>query len=99
MKIAVYTIAKNEEQFVERWYNSAKNADYLLIVDTGSDDGTPEVIENWLKDNDFRGQVIVEPWQNFAYNRSFSLEKLREVEDLELPNPMDPNYRSLQSRN
>jgi len=36
MKIAVYTVALNEEQFVERWYNSAKDADYLLIADTGS---------------------------------------------------------------
>ena len=40
MKVAVYTIAKNEEQFVERWYNSAKKADYLLIADTGSTDNT-----------------------------------------------------------
>jgi glycosyltransferase involved in cell wall biosynthesis len=40
MKIAVYTIALNEEQFVERWYESAKEADYLLIADTGSTDGT-----------------------------------------------------------
>ena len=42
MKIAVYTIAKNEEDFVERWYNTAKAADYLLIADTGSTDGTVE---------------------------------------------------------
>lgn len=40
MKIAVYTIALNEKQFVEKWYNSAKEADYLLIADTGSTDGT-----------------------------------------------------------
>lgn len=46
MKIAVYTIAKNEEQFVERWYNSAKNADYLLIVDTGSSDNTITAAKN-----------------------------------------------------
>lgn len=42
MKIAVYTIALNEEQFVETWYNSAKEADYLLIADTGSTDKTVE---------------------------------------------------------
>jgi glycosyltransferase involved in cell wall biosynthesis len=40
MKIAAYTIALNEEQFVERWYESAKDADYLLIADTGSTDKT-----------------------------------------------------------
>jgi glycosyltransferase involved in cell wall biosynthesis len=42
MKIAVYTIALNEEQFVERWYESCKDADYLMIADTGSIDGTVE---------------------------------------------------------
>lgn len=40
MKIAVYTIAKNESQFVQSWYESAKEADYLLIADTGSTDDT-----------------------------------------------------------
>jgi glycosyltransferase involved in cell wall biosynthesis len=40
MKVAVYTIAKNEEQFVEKWYESAKDADYLFILDTGSTDST-----------------------------------------------------------
>jgi glycosyltransferase involved in cell wall biosynthesis len=43
MKIAVYTVALNEEQFVKRWYESAKNADYLLIADTGSTDKTKEI--------------------------------------------------------
>jgi glycosyltransferase involved in cell wall biosynthesis len=40
MKVAVYSIALNEEQFVQPWYESAKEADYLLIADTGSTDGT-----------------------------------------------------------
>ena len=40
MKIAVYTIALNEEQFVDSWFESAKEADYLLIADTGSTDNT-----------------------------------------------------------
>jgi glycosyltransferase involved in cell wall biosynthesis len=40
LKVAVYTIALNEEHFVERWYESAKDADYLLIADTGSIDDT-----------------------------------------------------------
>ena len=40
MKIAVYTIALNEEAFVQRWYDSAKEADHLLILDTGSTDNT-----------------------------------------------------------
>ena len=45
MKVAVYTIALNEEKHVERWYNSIKDADYILIADTGSTDKTVEVAE------------------------------------------------------
>lgn len=40
MKIAVYAISKNEEKFVERFCASAKDADMILIADTGSTDGT-----------------------------------------------------------
>lgn len=40
MKVAVYTIAKNEEKHVQRWYESIKDADYIIIADTGSTDDT-----------------------------------------------------------
>lgn len=43
MKIGVYTIAKNEEQFVERWAKSCEKADYKFILDTGSTDKTVEL--------------------------------------------------------
>ena len=46
MKIAVYTIAKNEEQFVERWANSCQDADYRFILDTGSTDKTVELAKS-----------------------------------------------------
>jgi glycosyltransferase involved in cell wall biosynthesis len=42
-KVAVYTIALNEEKFVERWFNSCRDADYILIADTGSKDRTIEI--------------------------------------------------------
>lgn len=40
MTIAVYAIAKNEAQHVARWFDSVKDADYITVVDTGSDDDT-----------------------------------------------------------
>ena len=43
MKVAVYTIALNEAKHVARWYESAKEADYLLICDTGSTDDTVDI--------------------------------------------------------
>ncbi len=42
MKVAVYAISKNEEQFVDRWYESMKEADEIYVLDTGSTDGTVE---------------------------------------------------------
>lgn len=43
VRVAVYAIALNEEKFVRRWAESAKDADYLLIADTGSTDRTVEL--------------------------------------------------------
>lgn len=43
MKIAVYAISKNEEQFVERFCKSCEDADMVIIADTGSTDRTVEV--------------------------------------------------------
>lgn len=46
MKIAVYTICKNEEKFVERWYESTKDANYHILTDTGSTDKTVEIAKS-----------------------------------------------------
>jgi glycosyltransferase involved in cell wall biosynthesis len=43
MKIAVYAISKNEEKHVKRFCDSAKDADLIVIADTGSEDKTVEI--------------------------------------------------------
>lgn len=60
MKIAVVTIAKNEEQFVDRWYDSCKEADYIFVLDTGSTDGT---VEKLFKANIHYAIASVNPWR------------------------------------
>lgn len=60
MKIAVYTITKNEEQFISRWAESCKDADYRLIVDTGSTDGT---IEEAKKAGCEVASISISPWR------------------------------------
>lgn len=40
-KICVYAIAKNEEQFVDRWVDSMSEADVIVVLDTGSTDRIP----------------------------------------------------------
>lgn len=46
MRVAVYSIAKNEAAHVERWAASAADADHIILVDTGSTDGTLEAAED-----------------------------------------------------
>jgi glycosyltransferase involved in cell wall biosynthesis len=71
MKIAVYTIALNEEKHVERWYNSVKDADYLLIADTGSTDRTVEIAKS-LGINVYN--ISVKPWRfDVARNTALAL--------------------------
>jgi glycosyltransferase involved in cell wall biosynthesis len=60
MKIAVYTITKNEEQFIQRWADSCKDADYRLIVDTGSEDNT---IKEAKKNGCLVASISVKPWR------------------------------------
>lgn len=43
LRIAVYAITKNEASFVERFLASCREADLVVIADTGSTDGTQEL--------------------------------------------------------
>ena len=43
-KICIYTICKNELQFVDKWLESMKEADSIVVLDTGSEDGTYEAL-------------------------------------------------------
>jgi len=80
-KIGFCIIVKNESHVIERCLESVRPIiDYVLIVDTGSDDNTVDVINNWIKNANIPGEVISEAWKNFAYNRSFALSKLREID-------------------
>jgi glycosyltransferase involved in cell wall biosynthesis len=60
MKIAVYTIALNEEDNIQQWYDSAKDADYLLIADTGSTDKTVRLAKK-LGINVIK--ISIKPWR------------------------------------
>lgn len=42
MNIWIYAISKNERKHVDRFMASCAGADGVLVLDTGSDDGTAE---------------------------------------------------------
>lgn len=76
MKIAVYTICKNEKENVIEWLESMNEADYICVLDTGSTDGTYELL---LEQQNFFPQLIVkqkqyETWRfDVARNDSMQL--------------------------
>ena len=77
-------IVKNETKVIRRCLDSVRPlVDYMLVVDTGSTDGTQQMIRDFLAEYDVEGAVIEEPWRDFAYNRSFALAQLREVKDVD----------------
>lgn len=70
-KVCVYAICKNEEKFVDRWYESIKDADYICVLDTGSTDKTVDL----LKKHKIKTQVKeIVPWRfDVARNESMKL--------------------------
>ena len=77
--IGLCMIVKNEAEVILRCLESARPiVNYVLIEDTGSTDGTQKIIREWLDRVGIPGEVYEEPWQDFAYNRSHALARLRE---------------------
>ena len=93
MKVAVYSISKNEEQFVVRWAESAKDADMILLADTGSTDNTIQLAKDL-------GVTVVEievkPWR-FDVARNKSLDAIPQDYDyciaLDLDEVLVPGWR------
>ncbi|GAA4707220.1 tetratricopeptide repeat-containing glycosyltransferase [Brevibacillus fulvus] len=70
LKIAVYAICKNEQQFVDRWMDSIQDADVVVVADTGSSDDTAAALRE-------RGAIVqtikVDPWRfDLARNAALS---------------------------
>ena len=93
LKIAVYAISKNEEQFVNRFCDSAKDADLVLIADTGSTDNTVQLaLQNGAKVYD----IAVRPWR-FDKARDTALNLIPGDFDvcisLDLDEVLEPHWR------
>lgn len=72
-KICIYAICKNEMKFVETWLNSMSEADYIVVLDTGSTDGTYEYLQKDPRVTKVE-QKIYNPWRfDTARNDSMKL--------------------------
>lgn len=92
-KICVYTIAKDEEKYVDRFMDSMGEADLVLVLDTGSTDRTVERLRA-------RGAVVHEqrivPWRfDVARNRALDLvpEEFDICASIDLDEAFEPGWR------
>jgi hypothetical protein len=93
MKICVYAIAKNEAHFVDRFVQSAKDADLILVADTGSEDGTVEACERLGVS---APRICISPWR-FDHARNAALALIPADFDvcvsLDLDEVLEPGWR------
>lgn len=94
MKIAVYAIALNESKFAARWADSAAEADYRVVADTGSSDNTVGVLQ--ARGVDVHA-ISIKPWR-FDRAREASLALVPADTDvcicLDLDEVLMPGWRT-----
>jgi glycosyltransferase involved in cell wall biosynthesis len=77
-RYAVYGIYKNEEKFIERFLASVREADEIVLCDTGTTDRTNEIIADFQQRNPEVNlstySISVQPWRfDDAYNAALAL--------------------------
>lgn len=74
-KVCLNMIVKNESSVITRCLTSMLPIiDYWVIVDTGSTDGTQQVIKDFMASKNIPGELHERPWKNFGHNRNEALQ-------------------------
>ena len=80
MKICVYAICKNEKKWIDRWLDNMSEADAIVVLDTGSTDGSYEKLKKDPRVTRVE-QLIVTPWR-FDDARNASMKLIPEDTDI-----------------
>ena len=95
LKIYVYAISKNEEEFVDRWVDSMNEADGIFVLDTGSTDNTVEKLKNRGVNVEVK---VIAPWR-FDVARNESLKLIPDDADICVCTDLDevfvPGWRKI----
>ncbi|NLD58756.1 MAG: glycosyl transferase family 2 [Clostridiales bacterium] len=87
--IAVYAICRDEAKFARRWAESMREADWVIAMDTGSADGTRELLRA-------EGVTVVEqtvsPWR-FDVARNLALSLVPAEADICVSTDLDELFR------
>jgi glycosyltransferase involved in cell wall biosynthesis len=79
-KLALNFICKDESHVIEKMLESAKTiVDLIVVNDTGSTDGTQQIIKNFGEKYGIPTYVFERPFDDFEKSRTYAMTKLREV--------------------
>lgn len=93
IKIAVSTIAKNEQDNVKSFVESCKEADVISVLDTGSTDNTVKLLK---EHNAFAGKEKIEPFRfDEARNKALDLlpDDIDIVVSIDMDEKLQPGWR------
>ena len=83
--ITLVMIVKNESKVIQRCFDSVKDyIDYWIICDTGSTDGTQDLIKNYFENANIPGKLYEHKWVNFGFNRSLAISLAKGKSDYSL---------------
>lgn len=79
-KLALNFICKDESPVIENMLESAKGiVDLIVVNDTGSTDGTQQIIKNFGEKYGIPTYVFERPFDDFENSRNHAMQKLRDV--------------------
>jgi glycosyltransferase involved in cell wall biosynthesis len=79
-RICLCMIARNEHRIIERCLDAAAPlVEAISVCDTGSDDGTPDIVTRWLETHHVAGRVSRHRWRDFGENRTRSIHAAQDL--------------------
>ena len=82
--ICLNMIVKNEAHIIRETFDNILKyipLSYWVISDTGSTDGTQQIIKDYFKSHNINGELFQDEWRDFGYNRTLALQRANKKTD------------------